>query len=591
LSYADGQYIFDTDLNKIVSAFKRNGVFNGWNVNPGTSSLSVVVSVGYGKVGNERKRTYSPSTITLPDNTSTYPRRDLIIIDSYGNPSYIEGIPQAIDPAGSETISPYGSHCRSPKMPGIPSNAIVLAEVWVPSNFSSTFSSDYIRDLRVFTMPSYDAVIDPLEYPGTNVFQQLQNALNDVPSSGAMVLVPNCTITGSNLTIPSNVSLIGAGRGSCLKLDTSSNLISISNQSDIYISNIFFDGSGFSANLIRYSGDGSRISIIGNKFTNFSQPAIYIVPNSSLSFVTTSYNEFFDGNNAAVIYFGAFNIYSSEITHNKLYNLTDNGKIGAKQCDGLLIADNQIRSCRAPNTANIVLRGGKKVVVSRNQIIDCPSSAPAIGLEEGAVHPFSDYIIIDSNMVINQTGNGIAPVFGDGSASTFSFVIRNNFFRGNSSIDIDTTGWTTPVEVYFNQVETPSDLSIKPSDIAYGNRIWKGERIVRGELFSFSGSQQSVSPNSTVTVQRLRIPANTNFRVYAKWGDADVSNSNLSFLRLYNSTNSSTIDNTDLYTLSFSHGSPLTSTIVSSICLLYLQYVNLDTSAHSISGGYLISIT
>jgi len=598
LVYEDGVYIFDTDFKKIISAFNRNGVFAGWSVSSATISLGVVVSAGYGKVNGIRRRTESPVTLTVEEGDN-YPRRDLIIIDSTGMPGVVKGTPQQEDPFGCGSISPYGSRCKTPKMPNIPEGGIVLGEVWVPSGFDGTFTSDYIRDLRVLTLPSYECIYDPLEYGGASLFDQLQNAIDDVPSSGGIVIVPNETIEGEGLDLKSNLTLLGSGPGSKLKLksDAVVPLIQIDGLNDVTIANVLFDGNSVEVRPIMINGDSKRINISRNKFTANKAPCIYASPTlpDILLSLTVSFNDFYDGANAGLVCLGehsdgTYSVRNCEVCHNKLYNLTVNGKLGLANVEDGIIADNILFSCQTTeDTANLVLRGGKNVRVSRNKVINCTSNQ-AMALGDSQFYPARGFIIFENNLVFGHTGKGFGQYFGTG-ADIESLIIRNNTFKDVSDTNIDTSGKSyATVEIYGNTVESPDDLVTAVNHIVYGNKIWQGERICKGEMFPFDGVIETVGASSTTTIKKLLLPANRKLRIHAKWGYTDVSESAKCYIKMRNETDATDIDETDVYNLSYTIGSPLASVNYDTEKLISLQYRNADASSHSISGGYLISI-
>jgi len=599
LSYSDGTFIFDTDFDKIIRAFQRNGVFSGWNVTPNDDIRGITVSAGSGKVNGIRRQTTSPTSFTLDENTSGNPRRDLIIIDSTGTPSFVTGLPSPEDPANCGSSAPYGSRCKTPKMPDLPDGAIALAEVWVPAGYDQPFTSNHIRDLRVFTLPSYGYIYDPSEYGGNTLFDQLQNAIDDVPVNGGTVIVPNETIEGEGLTLKNNLTLFGVGAGSTIKFisGATNHLIHIDGLSDVTISNIRFDGNSIEKNLIFIEGNSKRINICRNKFTANSEPCVYVcstLPDITMM-LSVSFNEFYDGANASLICFGehsdgTYSIKDCEVCHNKLYNLTVNGKIGLANVENGIVADNTLLSCQTTeDTASLVLRGGKNVRVSRNKVINCTSNQ-AMALGDSQFYPARGFIIFENNLVFGHTGKGFGQYFGTG-ADVESLIIRNNVFKDVSDTNIDTSGKSyATVEIYGNTVESLDDLVTAVNHIVYGNKIWQGERVCKGEMFPFDGAIETVAASSTTTIKKLLLPANRKLRIHAKWGHTNATESAKCYIKMRNETDATDIDETDVYNLSYTIGSPLASVSYDTEKLISLQYRNADTSNHSISGGYLISI-
>jgi len=327
----------------------------------------------------------------------------------------------------------------------------------------------------------FQTTIDPDQYTGLNDFEKLQNALNDVPSAGANVIVPSKIYQGSNLIVPSNVNIIGS-EGTTFKLSdnaTSPFLVIADNDKNVHVENIVFDGNkdhviGGNVSLV-YIGQGSEeISIFSNIFTNFRSKAIatdWSELNKYTRLIRVHQNIFCNGEGAAMIFFGqytdgTFFLEDVDIYGNKLYNLTANGKIGVAFTNRPIIRDNEIVSCEAPNTGSITIRGCKDARIYHNSVLENRAIA-GIYVETSICFPNKGFFTIENNRIVGQIGDGFSVANSNGVEA--EMAVNKNYFNDNSGVDIEIPD--IEASVCGNMVESLADLSIPADATASGNRI------------------------------------------------------------------------------------------------------------------------
>jgi len=326
----------------------------------------------------------------------------------------------------------------------------------------------------------FQTTIDPDQYTGLNDFERLQNALNDVPSTGANVIVPPKVYQGSNLIVPSNVNIIGS-EGTIFRLSdnaTSPFLVVADDDTNVLVENIVFDGNKdnvANGNIsMVYIGQGSeQISIFNNTFRNFRNRAIatdWTEIGKYTRFITVSQNVFCDGEGAAMIIFGPYSdetffLEDVDICGNRLYNLTVNGKIGCAFTNRPMIRDNQIVSCEASHTGSIAIRGCRDAYIYHNSLQENQAIA-GIYVETSLGFPNKGTFMIENNRIVGQIGDGFSVADSDGVEA--EMIVRKNYFNDNSGIDIEIPN--VEAQVYANFIETPEDLAIPPDATASGNR-------------------------------------------------------------------------------------------------------------------------
>lgn len=141
-NYNDNDFVFDNDMNQLVSAHNKNGVLVGSLVDV-DSGMDVTVNSGL-VVINGTKVTNAGATKTISAADSTYPRKDIITINSSGVITVTEGTPEQAKPLGNSRRQTY-----TPKAGNVPTDEVLLAEVWVGAAATEIAAAD-ISDLRIF---------------------------------------------------------------------------------------------------------------------------------------------------------------------------------------------------------------------------------------------------------------------------------------------------------------------------------------------------------------------------------------------------------------------------------------------------------
>lgn len=134
--FADGNIIFDTDLNVIGAAIAGDGVLSGWTPSAHSpANMSVDIALGVGYVGSSKKETSETTNVAISAAHGSLPRRDIIIWDtSEGALAAVDGTPEAVLPYGEDDFK----NMKAPKPPDLPaSDDILIAEIYVPSGTSA----------------------------------------------------------------------------------------------------------------------------------------------------------------------------------------------------------------------------------------------------------------------------------------------------------------------------------------------------------------------------------------------------------------------------------------------------------------------
>jgi len=341
------------------------------------------------------------------------------------------------------------------------------------------FSIPISKSSKDSLVQDYETMIDPDQFPGLTNFEKLQNALNSVPPTGAIVLVPSKVYEGSNLTVPSKVRIVGAN-GTVFRLCDSAigAFMPIDDRNDVVIENIVFDGNmerqtDADVSMVFIDHGCDNVLITNNTFRNFRYQAIasdFSMLSGCTRFITVCRNLFVDGEGAAILLRGGYAdgeyfLENIEIYDNILCNLTFNGKIGVAFASNCSITGNQIVSCEATCSGSIAIRGCKNVYVSKNSISKCAARA-GIFIEANMLFPNKGTFLIENNRISGQVGEGF-------SLSGFRGVeaeitLRKNFFTQNYGFDIETTNVT--IYVYANIVDTLEDLELSATTVAWGNQ-------------------------------------------------------------------------------------------------------------------------
>lgn len=139
---SDGFYQFDNDLNSVIDAAAGNGVVSGLAVTQkgAGADMSVDVAVGSYVANGVLVIKSSVTNVVIIAAHASLPRKTIILGDSSGNITALDGTPATAAPEGFD-----GPQTSSPIPPDITANKIILAEVWVPAT-ASVIIDDYITD-------------------------------------------------------------------------------------------------------------------------------------------------------------------------------------------------------------------------------------------------------------------------------------------------------------------------------------------------------------------------------------------------------------------------------------------------------------
>jgi hypothetical protein len=132
----------ENDPNIIRQGIKGYGVYSGLAPTAG-AGLNIAIAAGSAYFDTV-KVTKATSTNVLIATGVTNPRRDIIVMDSAGTISVVQGTAAAVTVSGTDTkfqtFTPYPPPC--------PANSILIAEIYVAVGAASFAASD-ILDKRV----------------------------------------------------------------------------------------------------------------------------------------------------------------------------------------------------------------------------------------------------------------------------------------------------------------------------------------------------------------------------------------------------------------------------------------------------------
>ncbi|MHA1290848.1 MAG: hypothetical protein ACTSPB_25975, partial [Candidatus Thorarchaeota archaeon] len=128
-SFVDEEIIHRPHLNSLVLGIMGDGVISGCEVTEGTADKDIDIAAGTVRIDGTDVAV-AADTLTVADNTSGNPRKDLVVVDSTGTVSIQQGTPAAASPVGNK-----GKFTESPEPPDIPLGKVPIAEIWVPDDF------------------------------------------------------------------------------------------------------------------------------------------------------------------------------------------------------------------------------------------------------------------------------------------------------------------------------------------------------------------------------------------------------------------------------------------------------------------------
>jgi len=141
----DGWFAFDNDLNSVLDALKGTFVESGGACTQlPTPAMQVrVAAIVYYINGARVSKAQTDVTITAAPGSGA--RKDIIVGDSSGNITAVDGTAEAVAPSGKT-----GPETYQPKPSNIPANKVLIAEVYVPTGKTSILNAD-ITDRRVMS--------------------------------------------------------------------------------------------------------------------------------------------------------------------------------------------------------------------------------------------------------------------------------------------------------------------------------------------------------------------------------------------------------------------------------------------------------
>lgn len=180
----DGYGLQAQDINQL---FTQSGyyVYNGCSVSPGTNDMTVQVGSGQ-VVFNENLVSVSAQDNVSLSTANSDPRKDIVYLDGTGSLQVATGTAEPAQPTGQTRRDAY-----RPAPPALENtDAVVLAEVWVPAGATDITSTDII-DRRVFVPTRFDS----LTVDGSSVLN------SDLTVDGITTFNGNVTLSGSGTDI------------------------------------------------------------------------------------------------------------------------------------------------------------------------------------------------------------------------------------------------------------------------------------------------------------------------------------------------------------------------------------------------------
>lgn len=157
----NGNRIFSNNSNVKDMAFKGYALKSGLAITGGgVGSMLVNISAGY-FWRNGILISYAGGSVAVSTAHPTYPRKDIVYIDSAGVAQIITGTPGIATPIGST-----GPNTITPIPPNIPTTDTVRCEVWVGAGVTGIYNAD-LTDIGVFSQTAYGEKDWGLSFKGT----------------------------------------------------------------------------------------------------------------------------------------------------------------------------------------------------------------------------------------------------------------------------------------------------------------------------------------------------------------------------------------------------------------------------------------
>jgi len=142
LNDGDGQQALD--VNQLIRRLQY-AVKNGCAISPGTNDLTVQVAAGAAVFDGSAISVSAQNNVSLAAADPDDPRKDVVYLDGNGTLRVATGIPEPAQPSDQIRRATY-----RPAPPDLSAtDAVVLAEVWVPAGANDIVADD-ISDRRLF---------------------------------------------------------------------------------------------------------------------------------------------------------------------------------------------------------------------------------------------------------------------------------------------------------------------------------------------------------------------------------------------------------------------------------------------------------
>ncbi len=135
-------------MNELWDGIRHNGVLSGLVVSA-QSPETMILDISSGQaIVNGTYVSVNATTATIGVANGTYPRKDIITVNSSGTVTVTAGTADQAIPSANT-----GVNTNNPIPADIPSNQVIIAEIWVAAA-TTTIATAAITDKRVFIVSS-----------------------------------------------------------------------------------------------------------------------------------------------------------------------------------------------------------------------------------------------------------------------------------------------------------------------------------------------------------------------------------------------------------------------------------------------------
>lgn len=315
---------------------------------------------------------------------------------------------------------------------------------------------------------------------GSGDFEDIQSAINDLPSSGGVVYLKEGTyeIT-TTIFLPDNTALIGSGPSTILKFPSGTGAINMIENSDrtngnenIEISNIFFDGNRFVATSANNLLDFLKLSDAIDKQGLFLHHCIFKDAYYHPLQLSYSQNCIFASN---YLWGGYKSVYLDHCSRCALINNTIRGS----NTNGIQLYysnDNSISSNILSSNEEI----GLSLSYSNSNMIS--SNILTENDVEGLVLSYSDLNCISSNQIKRNSFHGILLFHSDDNS------ISSNVIQSNNTVNEDYDNVQVTDDSNRNNIQT-NLIRASPDDfVDYGINIATSDcddnSVINNDIFN-----------------------------------------------------------------------------------------------------------